>query len=176
MQIISPFGLATFPHLLKVFSSGRFTLILMNFSWSNIHDLASATIKIPKLLSIPFLIFSIIISKGKPQICTQKGEWIKVMLFAIIPLSHLLSKRRLFSIFHGPLVSTHRSWNLLANLNWKISFPTSTIFKSWPIFQTTLSVFLKARRFYFLFVKSFPIKFREHSFITCALSSFEIKI
>ena len=33
-----------------------------------------------------FRVFSDIIPKGRPHICSQKGEWLKLILFAAIPL------------------------------------------------------------------------------------------
>ena len=61
-------------------------------------------------------------------------------------------------------------------MNWNIFFPTSTILKSKPIFQTDLSVDLKALMFWCLSASSRPNRLSSHSSKRFELPEVDIEI
>lgn len=128
----------------------------MNLACSICQEHLSISMKLPILFPISLPVSSVISSKGTPHTYTQKGECEKIMFAAINPLLHLHNKSRLLSKFHGPYFFTHSIWCFELNLNWRISFPTSTILKFGPILHTDLSVLFRARWFCCLSDKSFP--------------------
>ena len=85
------------------------------------------------------------------------------MFMAESPLRHLHSSSKLFSKFHGPFCFTHFIWYSELNLNCKIPLPTSTIYRSEPIFHAIRRVFFNALKFWFLSAKSRPNRLSEHS-------------
>ena len=95
-QNFPPSMLVIFPPHRRSFSSGRSTLILINFTWSAYPNLLSDSINFPKLFPSSFPTSSSIISNGSPQTWTQNRECEKSILDAVRPLLHLLSKKRLF--------------------------------------------------------------------------------
>ena len=79
------------------------------------------------------------------------------------PLRHLHSSSKLFLKFHGPFCSTYFIWYSELNLNCKIPLPTSTIYRSEPIFHAIRRVFFNALKFWFLSAKSCTNRLSEHS-------------
>ena len=79
------------------------------------------------------------------------------------PLRHLHSSSKLFLKFHGPFCSTYFIWYSELNLNCKIPLPTSTIYRSEPIFHAIRRVFFNALKFWFLSTKSCTNRLSEHS-------------
>ena len=110
-----------------------------------------------------FLTSSNIYSNGRPQTWTQKGAWVKEIFDTVNPFLHWHRRRRLFSKFHGPLLSTHSNWHNEPNLNCQTLFPTSTILKSDPIFHAVFRVFLKALWFCCRSVRRHPKRLNKHS-------------
>ena len=78
-------------------------------------------------------------------------------------LRHLHSSSKLFLKFHGPFCSTYFIWYSELNLNCKIPLPTSTIYRSEPIFHAIRRVFFNALKFWFLSTKSCTNRLSEHS-------------
>lgn len=120
----------------------------------------------PLLISLPTS--SLNRSKGSPHTCTHIGRCVKVTEFAVIPLSHLRSKRRWLLKLHGPLFTTHCSWLSMANLNWNNPSPTSTIFNFGPNFHADLRKFFAARWLKGRVVWNFPKRLREYSSRICS--------
>ena len=135
----------------------------MNFAWSDCHKCLSTSINLLSLLPISSPTSCDICSKGRPQIWTQKGEWVKEIFVEVSPFFHLQSKRRLLSKLQGPHLSTHSNWYFELNLNWSILFPTSTILMSEPIFHVDLRVLFRARWFCCRSERSRPKRLRKHS-------------
>ena len=153
-QNFSPSMLAIFPPCQKGLSSCKSTLILMNLAWFDWLDLLSDSMNFPRLFP-SFLPTSFDMrSNGSPQIWTQKGEWVKVMFVEDRSFLHLVSSKRLLSKFQGPFFSTHFSWYSKLNLNCSTLLPTSTIYKSDPIFHDDLKVFFIALWFWCLSERS----------------------
>ena len=72
--------------------------------------------KRPKLFPKSRPTFFDMSSKGRPQIGTQKGEWVKTIFVADEPFDHLHNRSRLLSKFQVPFFSTHFSW--YSEVNW----------------------------------------------------------
>ena len=135
----------------------------MNFAWSDCHECLLTSMNLPNLLPISSPTPYDICSKERPQIWTQKGEWVNEIFVEVNPVFHLQSKRRLLSKLQGPHLSNHSIWYFELNLNWSILFPTSTILMSEPIFHADLRVFFRARWFCCQSERSRPKRLREHS-------------
>ena len=102
----------------------------------------------PKPQPISLIASALSKSKGKPQIYTHKETLENSILCAVIPFSHLRTTSKWSSKLQGPLSTTHWSWLSSLNRNWNNAFPKSTIFKSFPNFQTDLNRFFAARWLY----------------------------
>ena len=121
----------------------------------------SMTLPSPCPMSCPAS--SVVKSNGSSQTWTHIGRWVKFTVLIVIPFSHLRKARIWLSKHQGPLFQTQFSWLSIENLNCNRPSPTSTTFKSSPIFHVDHKRFLPALILIDLVVRNFPIKLREYS-------------